>query len=196
MDSKPEGSLMGASWSRVRADAVADFDGDAPGRALERRLVEAFEREAAIVAGVIRSVHRGYRAGSVRSPWAIVDLNVKNAMAGRETLFEDARASVIARAEAWIANAGCQYERDDFEDELFGPRGLLSRYCCDGDLRARMLELWLSLRPHEPHEHDDLEPDDLADALRRRLCARLGSPLTSVAGDHVTMAYGQLEPER
>ena len=192
MDSKPEGSLMGASWSRVRADAVADFDGDAPGRALERRLVEAFEREAAIVAGVIRSVHRGYRAGAVRSPWAIVDLNVKNAMAGRETLFEDARASVIARAEAWIANAGCQYERDDFEDELFGQRGLLCRYCGDGDLRERMLQLWLSLRPLEPDEPDD----DLADALRRRLCARLASRLTSVAGDHVTLAHGQLEPER
>jgi hypothetical protein len=53
----------------------------------------------------------------------------------------------VARAEAWIRNAGFHLDELELEDELFGELGLLKERAGDVILRSRLRSYWWSYQP-------------------------------------------------
>jgi hypothetical protein len=138
-------------WPTTRAQAIFNFGGDAPRADLEQRIMEVFAENPTLVIKAIEVVTKNYHAGKVRSPWAILDLNLKEATRpGTPLTATDTndKTKRIARAEQWIRNTGAHYDREtEIVDELFGDRGLLQQYAAETSLVARMTTLWEQHRP-------------------------------------------------
>jgi hypothetical protein len=137
-------------WAPIRSNAIQAF-GDAPHAELEQRIMDAFAENPQLVIKQIAQVTASYQAGKIRSPWAILDLNLKEAnRPGTPLTATDttAKLKTIARAEQWIRNTGAHYDREtEIVDELFGDRGLLKQYAAETSLVARMTALWEQCRP-------------------------------------------------
>jgi hypothetical protein len=138
-------------WPTVRAQAIFNFGGDAPRADLEQRIMEVFAENPTLVIKAIEVVTKSYHAGKVRSPWAILDINLKEATRpGTPLTATDTndKTKRIARAEQWIRTTGCHFDRDtEIVDELFGDRGLLTDYHHDTGLVTLMTDLWHQRRP-------------------------------------------------
>ncbi len=135
-------------WMELREHAIVRFGGQTPGAQLEQRLVEAFLAQPARVVEAIDRIGAKFAAGLVRSPWAVLAMDVEDAGG-----FEGARASdsgerdrAVLRAEQWLRAAGCQFPSwAEAEDELFGSRGSLRSFGSDAGLRERLRLLWSEL---------------------------------------------------
>lgn len=152
-------------WNEIRERAVESFRGSTPGNALEAELITIFKRHPQVVSNVIEQTAVEFAEGKLKSPWAIVRLNVNRALeqggkrqtaGGDGSGEQDHRERAITATEAWIRNAGWQYPQDDFEDELYGRRGKLKRYAADFGLRERMLQLWQELAEAEVEAPDQV----------------------------------------
>lgn len=122
-------------WPTIRADAIARFGGDAPRAELEQRIINVFELQPQLVVLAIDKITDAYRAGQVRSPWAVVATHIERAStpgADIQATDTNAKQKAIARAEAWIKVTGMHYDRpDEITLELFGheaERGRLRDY--------------------------------------------------------------------
>lgn len=147
-------------WRTLRAHAIETFGGDAPRAELEQRILDIFEQSPALVAKAINKIGHKYKAGLVRSPWAvlIVDIEAASTPGANITVTDTAhRSKKIAAAEQWIRAAGIHYDREtEIQQDLAG--GLLKDYTDDNALFAQMLELWRQERPRgERTETEALE---------------------------------------
>jgi len=85
-------------------------------------------------------------------------------------LGDEREAQAVELAARWLANAGWLLPTEaELTDALFGPHGRLRAWASDEPLRARMLAVWLELRPAaaelERQRLDDVER--YRDARRR-----------------------------
>ena len=136
-------------WTEIRDRAIREF-GLAPPDDVESRLVSRFQREPKLIQSAIEVVILGVQDKTIRNPWALVDLNTKNAIAKLGATDETTRRSkAIERAERWAKSIGWQFPYSAYEDELFGRRGKLTRYRGDSALRQHMQELWTERQPAE-----------------------------------------------
>jgi len=139
-------------WSTIRARAVEAF-GEAPGPALDERLLETFMKQPPLGGGdlvvdTISKVIESYRAGKVQRPWAIVEMNLTaaiEAIAAGKTSTVGRAERLQSNARLWTRNAGWQLPEHEFLDELFGDRGMLRDISDDKQLREAMLTLRLEL---------------------------------------------------
>jgi hypothetical protein len=135
------------TWQTVYDDAVSAF-GDTPGAALERSIVEAFERQPLAVQAAIGKLAARFAAGKVRSPWPLVLREIESV--DRASVVADSRiefAQCIRLAESWIRNAGLYCPPAEVGRELFGDRGRLHAWRDDADVRRRIAELWIAEQP-------------------------------------------------
>jgi hypothetical protein len=138
-------------WAAVREKAIVAFGGQYPPGMLEAGIVEAFERDPVAVLGAVDRTAERYAQGKVNSPWAYLAKQASQVLeAAPEASASDtgSRERLVKAAEAWVRNAGRQFDRaEEVEAELFGDRGTLRAFSDDVPLRGRMLNLWRELRP-------------------------------------------------
>lgn len=119
-------------WPTIRADAIARFGGDAPRAELEQQIIDVFAQQPQLVVLAIDKIADSYRAGKVRSPWAVLKTHIeRSAEPGAPITATDttAKQKAIQRAEQWIRAAGIHYDRDtEILLELFSGSGLLASY--------------------------------------------------------------------
>lgn len=170
-------------WPTIRASTIYAFGGDAPRAELEQRIIDVFTQQPQLVVKTIGIVTTGYESGKVHSPWAILDLNLKEAVRpGVDLTVTDTteKQKRITRAEQWIKAAGIHYDRESevllelfgsqasqlrpyaqidlVPDDRAGVKWQLSEPRGDTALVQRMAVLWHQHRPTgEAIETDELE---------------------------------------
>lgn len=155
-------------WSEVRERAVAAFGGELPGAETEAAIIDCFRSHPALVVAMVEAVAEAKRAGRVTSGWAILRARLERAEHDADVVVAEGndRPRRIARAEQWMRSAGKHYPTaEEAIDELF-ERGVLGPWRGDEGLRARMSELWETLRG-EGEEIERLAVER-AEAWRRR----------------------------
>jgi hypothetical protein len=143
------------TWKTVYDDAVSAF-GDTPGSDLERRIVEAFERQPLAVQAAIGKLAARYAAGKVRSPWPLVLRELESV--DRASVVADSRiefAQCIRLAETWVRNAGLYAPPAEVAAELFGRSGRLHAWRDDPSVRERIASLWLHEQPRVAASYAD-----------------------------------------
>lgn len=138
-------------WHVLRDHAIEQFDGDTPRAELEQKILDVFERNPAMVAKAVDRIASKFKAGQVRSPWAVLAIDVTQTgspvrlVTAVDTTSREKR---IARAEQWVKAAGVHFDREsEVVAHLFGDRGLLEDWHEDEQLVARMIGLWVEARP-------------------------------------------------
>jgi hypothetical protein len=167
-------------WAQIRADTIRAFGGDAPRNELEQRIIDVFREQPQLVVNTISLVTHGYQAGKVRSPWAILDINLREATRpGANITATDTteKQRAIQRAEQWVRAAGVHFDsEDEVVLELFDTGKQLHAYAQvtlerqpdksslltepkgDAALVSRIRQLWRELRPiGEQSEADALQ---------------------------------------
>lgn len=159
------------TWSTVRLQAIAAFNGETPKPETETTIIDVFELAPRAVLRAIDEVADAVQRGEARSGWAILRTRLaQSAQPVRDTTVKgvDERARHIQQAETWMHNAGIHLGREsEVEDELFGDRGILRAWAKDDTLRQRMLDLWRDTR----HIGIRLEREQLVHCGRRRIIA-------------------------
>lgn len=170
-------------WATLRDQAIKAFNGELPNATTEQDLIDAFTTNPLAVTKTLNDVAEQHANGKTRSGWAVWrsrTLAVHNAT-NITVQIEDDRETKIAKAEAWIRNAGLHYDREtEIEDELFGDLGLLRNWAADEQLRQRILNLWRQKRPAgEQTEREQIERAEKWKATRAAVEAaqRKGPPL-------------------
>lgn len=155
-------------WLTLRDRAIQAFAGELPNAHTEQDLIDAFQVNPLAVSRSLDDVAGQYAAGKARSGWAVwrsraLAVHSSSSVAADVGSDRDAR---IAKAEAWVRNAGVHYDREaEVEDELFGCLGMLRDYASDELLRERLLRLWRERRP--AGERCERDVVDRAESWRR-----------------------------
>ena len=138
-------------WEPVRENAIVGFGGQYPPGQLEAQIVEAFERDPIALNRAITLTTERYKDGKVRSPWHYLAAQAAQILQPAPTVSASdtgSRDRLVKCAEAWVRNAGRQFDRaEEVEAELFMGGGLLRDFADDVPLRGRMLNLWRELQP-------------------------------------------------
>lgn len=117
-------------------------------------MIAVFEGSPALVVGTLESVAQGFRAGGIRSPWAVLRSRLTSMSPAADLVVTDEseRDRAIARAEQLLRNVGHEIDRDyEVVNMLFVDPGerapaVLERWADDVELRERMLSYWRELR--------------------------------------------------
>lgn len=167
------------AWTDVRDHAVTRFGGQTPGAELEQRVIDAFRHDPARVAEAVGRIAAKFRAGIVRSPWAVLALDVEQASAAADVRAVDTGGAARAelRAEQWLRAAGVHFDCwSEVRDELFGDRGSLRAYDSQA-LRDRFEGLWRRERPRgEACEREELDRAAKQVADRKAALGQSASP--------------------
>jgi hypothetical protein len=137
-------------WTDVYDYACKAF-GQTPRPEDEEAIIQAFEQNPLLVMKMIDDVANALGNGEIKWAWSTfaARVNRSNTTPAREVIADTGHSKerLILRAEQWIRNTGCHFDREsEVEDELFGDRGLLQGYP-DQLLKQRMLTLWQQCRP-------------------------------------------------
>lgn len=117
------------SWNLIRDQAIQTW-GTIPGGQLESDILEVFEQAPALVAATIHKTTDAYQAGRINNPWAILRLELQKAISSERNptvTDEHERQDAIAKAEAWMKQAGLHYPTEDealshlFSVQVFTP---------------------------------------------------------------------------
>jgi hypothetical protein len=138
-------------WTNIREKAIVGFGGQYPPGTLESIVIEAFWHDPVSVIGAVDRTAERYAQGKVNSPWAYLAKQAGQVLeAAPEAVAADtgSRERLVKCAEAWIRNAGREFDRaEEVEAELFNAGGILRGFSDDVPLRGRMLNLWRELQP-------------------------------------------------
>lgn len=178
-------------WPTIRTQAVERFGGDPPGPQLEQDIIDVFRTHPQTVVRSIDRIAAAWDAGKVRSPWAVLRHEIREAATPAEHVTATdttGREQAIQRAEQWLHAAGVHLDRiSEVEHELFGTATieptvtkdntpiesagtqLLAGYRDDQTLRTRIIQLWQQLRPRGIQIEQDAEAR--GQAHRNRLAA-------------------------
>lgn len=133
-------------WGNLRDHAIAAY-GDAPGAALEQRILDVFRQHPQIVAASIDAVATRVAAGKVRSGWAVLATECERATSTSTERATDTtdRTKATARTRQRMHAELMHYDRpDEVHDELFGDRGQLRTW---PDMADDIHTQWEQVRP-------------------------------------------------
>jgi len=135
---------MSFDWQTTYAAALAAFQCEPPSAQLEADILTQFQAHPQAVINAIAKVTKQYQAGTIRSPWGVLKLEIPKQI--RADITADSSHNErrrIERADQWLRNAGRHYPTwAEVEDELFNDRGLLNGR---DDLRDRVRTRWEAL---------------------------------------------------
>jgi len=139
-------------WHDVRLRAVELFDGQVPPEAVERVIVEVWQRQPAFVEEKIAGAVSDFEAGRIHTPWLALKARIEkdagpviDASVAAPT---SEKVKAVERARAYAKRVGYHFPSEaELVDELFGDRGMLRFWATDEPLEEEFRELYRTVRP-------------------------------------------------